>query len=125
MPTGIMGPDMKSTDRSDYPTVTPKHLPRRWVPRSSRRLEDCGVVYFSPVGAHDPGLIVARMSEAKSPAAFGALADQLAATGEFNHWEEIGAEMERIGWDKALLKLGENPSLRQRLNARCAIAKKK
>ncbi|GAM99826.1 hypothetical protein U91I_03481 [alpha proteobacterium U9-1i] len=64
------------------------------------------------------------MSEAKSPAALMALADELAATGKFNHWEEIGAEMERNGWESALSTLAENSSLRQRINARCALAKK-
>ncbi|MFN3463207.1 MAG: hypothetical protein ACK4X1_03940 [Terricaulis sp.] len=64
------------------------------------------------------------MSDAQSPAALIALADQLAATGLFNHWEEIGAEMERLGWKSALSTLAENSSLRQRLNARCALAQR-
>jgi hypothetical protein len=64
------------------------------------------------------------VSDAKSLKALIALADQLAASGKFHHWEEIGAELERIGWKSALSMVANNPGLRQRLNARCALAKK-
>jgi hypothetical protein len=64
------------------------------------------------------------MSEATRQEALIARADQLAAAGTFNHWEEIGAEMERLGWESALSTLAGNSGLRQRLNARCALAKK-
>lgn len=64
------------------------------------------------------------MSEATHEEALLALADELAATGKFNHWEEVGAEMERLGWESALSTLAENSSLRQRINAHCALAKK-
>lgn len=65
------------------------------------------------------------MSDPKTPETLIARADQLAATGAYNHWEEIGAELERAGCEDALSTLAGNPALRQRLNARCALAKQR
>jgi hypothetical protein len=48
---------------------------------------------------------------------------ELADTGRFNHWEEIGAEMQKEGFGLAIHRLGADPMLRRALNARCEQAK--
>ena len=53
-----------------------------------------------------------------------ARAIELADTAKFNHWEEIGAEMEREGHAMATKRLGADPILRSMLNARCALRRR-
>jgi hypothetical protein len=52
-----------------------------------------------------------------------ARAMELADTAKYNHWEEIGAAMEREGHVMATKRLSADPILRSMLNARCTLAK--
>ncbi|MCC6789625.1 MAG: hypothetical protein IT547_17470 [Hyphomonadaceae bacterium] len=45
----------------------------------------------------------------------------LADSGQFNHWEEIGASLMAEGFALAMETLEADASLRTALNARCAL----
>ena len=55
--------------------------------------------------------------------ALRARAYELADTGRYNHWEEIGGALEAEGVGHASFRLGADPVLRRMLNARCEQAK--
>jgi hypothetical protein len=47
----------------------------------------------------------------------------LAGSGQFNHWEEIGAHLIVEGFAAAMQILEADASLRTALNARCALSR--
>jgi hypothetical protein len=70
--------------------------------------------------------VIAFGDDGMSEPSFEALrarAYELADTGRYNHWEEIGGALEREGIGRATFRLGADPVLRRMLNARCDQAK--
>lgn len=65
------------------------------------------------------------MPERTSFAALRDRAYELADTGRFNNWREIGAEIEREGQEGAVDRLKADPVLKRMLDARCDQAKDK
>jgi len=47
----------------------------------------------------------------------------LADSGNFNHWEEIGARMRSEGFSSIMTMIETDAALRISLNARCALAR--
>jgi hypothetical protein len=100
-------PAMRSA-RFDVRSDLVNGLPRR---RCSPNCESAG--------AH----IVTQREHAVSPGDLRRRACDLADTGRYNHWEEIGAALEADGVNSAGEKLGVDAVLRRMLNARCAISR--
>lgn len=50
---------------------------------------------------------------------------ELADTGSFSHWQEIGDAIESEGVERAAYRLGIDPLMRGMLNARCEQAKRR
>jgi hypothetical protein len=48
---------------------------------------------------------------------------ELADTGRYSHFEEIGDAMQGEGVERATIRLGADPVLQRMLNARCQQAK--
>lgn len=65
------------------------------------------------------------MTERLSFEALHQRAYALADTGKFAHWKDVGAELEREGFDHAVRLLLADPVLRTALTSRCWVAKER